>query len=452
MDVTRYLQPLLLFTVLFLNACSVPSQVDYTALAVEDREYLNDWSGQDEGQAVTHLTQLIDSKEVNELVDEALAANPNLQQTLLTLKMLQAQYRQTAANRLPEASFDTSATQEEGGQESYSGSITISWEVDMWQKLADSERAAAMDEAEQQRISQAARDALAAQVMKEWLGLIADQHAIDIEQQRLHILEQNEGYILQRYRNGIGSLEDLDSGRSSTALSRASVEEYKENLVQRQRNMQTLLGRTATTPIVAAQTYPHVVTPLAELPDQTLGRRPDLQAAFFAIEAADFRTSVAYKDLLPTISLKAALEDIADSPTSMLLRDPVWTLLGQLTAPLFQGGKLKAAAAIAELETAKSYQAYREVLLDAINEVESALSLAQSYSRRQHHIESALVSGRNSLTRYQESYRSGLVDILDLLSVQEKTFDTTAQLDNIIYQRLINRIDLGLALGLGVTK
>lgn len=136
----------------------------------------------------------------------------------------------------------------------------------------------------------------------------------------------------------------------------------------------------------------------------------------------------------------------------MLLSDPVWTLLGQLTAPLFQGGKLRAAAEIAELETAQSYEAYRETLLEAISEVENALSLEQSISHRENHIRTALASARNSLERYQESYRAGLVDILDLLSVQEKTFDLELQHDNLIFERLTNRIDLGLALGLGVAQ
>ncbi|MBU1059900.1 MAG: TolC family protein, partial [Proteobacteria bacterium] len=189
-----------------------------------------------------------------------------------------------------------------------------------------------------------------------------------------------------------------------------------------------------------------------DLPEQTLQRRPDMQAAYSAIEAADLRTSVAYKDLLPSISLEAALKDIGDSPQSLLLSDPVWALLGQLTAPLFQGGKLKAAAQVAELQTAQSYQAYRETLLEAIYEVENTLSMEQSIARRTTHIESALASARNSLARYQESYRSGLVDILDLLLVQEKTFDLESQLDNLIYERLVNRIDLGLALGLGVSQ
>lgn len=442
----------IILIMLCLSSCSIAQHTDYASLVAQDRSLVSNWESQDTAEQTTSLNQLINSPDLDALITEALAANPNLQQTMLSLKIIQAQYRQASADQLPEASYDMSGEKAEGEGQSYSGSVTVSWELDLWQKLSDSKNAAAMDEAQQQEIFVAARDSLAAQVMKGWLGLISQQHSINIEQKRLEILEQNEGYILQRYRNGIGTLEDLDSSRASTAVSRASLEEYRQNLKQSQRTMKTLLGRASTDDIVVTKTYPEVLTSLADLPEQTLQRRPDLKAAYYAIEAADYRTSVAYKDLLPTISLEAALADISDSPQSMLLSDPLWSLLGQLTGPLFQGGKLRSEAEIAELETAQSYQAYRETLLDAISEIENALSLEQSITRRQKHIKSALTSARNSLTRYQENYRSGLVDILDLITVQEKTFDIAATLDNLIYERLANRVELGLALGLGVTQ
>lgn len=453
-EIRYFFKPLLVAgAVLFLSSCSTIPQGSYTALAEQERQLATEWPEQvEDAKKATVLTQLISDPELDALIEEALQANPNLQQTVLTLKILSAQRRQTTADRLPTADFDIDAEKEEGEETGYSGSLSISWEVDLWQKLADSASAAVMDEAEQQALLEAARTSLTAEVMKEWLGLISDQHTINIEKLRLENLEKNELYILQRYRNGIGTLEDLDSARTSTAVSRASVEEYKENLSQRQRTLKTLLGRIGSEDLVGKTLYPEVVTPLADLPEQTLQRRPDLQAAYFAIEAAGLRTSVAYKDLLPSISLEVALKDVSDSPQSMLLGDPVWSLLGQLTAPVFQGGALKAAAEEAELETAQSYEAYRETLLEAISEVENALSLERSISRRQNHISSALLSARNSLERYQESYRSGLKDILDLLTVQEKTFDLALQLDNLIYERLTNRIVLGLALGLGVEK
>lgn len=438
---------------LFLSSCSTIPQGNYTLLAEQERQLVTDWPLQEkETQKATVLKELISDPELDSLITEALQANPNVQQTALTLKILSAQRRQATASRLPWAEFDVSADKEEGEEESYSGALSISWEVDLWKKLADSERAAVMDEAEQQALLDAARASLTAEVMTQWLGLISDQHIIDIEKQRLENLTKNELYILQRYRSGIGTLEDLDSARSSTAVSKASLVEYQESLAQRQRTLKTILGRISTSNLTVKAAYPEVITPLADLPEQTLQRRPDLQAAYSAIKAADLRTSVAYKDLLPSISLEAALEDIGDSAQAMLLSDPLWTLLGQLTAPLFQGGNLKAEAEIAELETAQTYEAYRETLLEAVSEVENAISLEQSLARQQKHITSALASARNSLERYQESYRSGLVDILDLLTVQEKTFDLASQLDNLIYERLVNRIDLGLALGLGVEK
>ena len=129
----------------------------------------------------------------------------------------------------------------------------------------------------------------------------------------------------------------------------------------------------------------------------------------------------------------------------------MWSLLGQLTAPLFQGGELRAATEIAELNTAYSYQSYRETLLTAINEIEQTLSLETTLDIQQQHIRQALKNSQNSLEQYQRSYRNGLVDILDLLAVQQQTYDLEAQLDDLIYQQLSNRINLGLALGLGVT-
>lgn len=433
-----------------LSSCSVLPQGGYAELAVKERQLAPAWLEQEDARQVTSLKELISAPQLDTLIAEALEANPSLQQSALTLKILHAQYRQATADRLPSVEYGISTDSEEGEDDDISGSLAISWEIDLWQKIADSERAAAMDVAEQEALLQAAQASLVAEVMEQWLGLIKDQHTIDIEQQRLENLEKNEKFILQRYRNGIGTLEDLDSARSSTAVSRASLEEYRESLVQRQRTLKTILGRIGTEDISVADSYPTVLTPLAELPEQTLKERPDLLAAYFAIEAAELQATVAYKDLLPSISLEAALTEVGNSPQAMLLTDPVWALLGQLTAPLFNGGSLRAAADVAELEAAQSYENYRETLLDAIAEVENALGLEKSLALRKQHITAALESARNSLDRYEESYREGLVDILDLLSVQEDTFDLASQLDTIIYDRLVNRIDLGLALGLGV--
>ena len=134
------------------------------------------------------------------------------------------------------------------------------------------------------------------------------------------------------------------------------------------------------------------------------------------------------------------------------MTDPVWSLLGQLTAPLYQGGQLRAAADIAELTTAQSYQAYRDTLITAVTEVENALGQERTLAQQQQHIETALERQQNNLTQYQQRYRNGTATVLELLIVQQQTYNLEAQLDTIIYNRLANRVVLGLALGLGADQ
>lgn len=442
----------LLSTSLLLSACiSMPASPDYTQ-QIEQQQALPAWSQSADAIAVVSLNSLIDSEQLNQLLETAVANNPTLQQTWLTLQIRQTQLQQTDAARKPQVSAGASATRTENASDNFTSNIDINWQADLWGKLKNNSQAASKDVIEQALLYQAARDSLSAEVMKGWLNLTATSHAIDIEQQRLNTLEQNETYILQRYRNGIGTLEDLDNARSASAQSRASLASYQEDYRQQQRDLKQLVGLSNAQDIATPESYPQVKLALADLPQQTLARRPDLQAAYTAIEANELRTKVAYKQLLPSLDIGAALEDAASSPHQALMASPLWSLLAQLTAPIYQGGELRAAAKEAELNEAYSYQSYRETLLTAINEVERYLSLEQNLMTRQQHIAAALKSAQNSLKQYQTSYRTGLVDILDLLTVQQQTYNLEASLDNLIYQRLINRINLGLALGLGTTS
>ncbi|WP_250132524.1 TolC family protein, partial [Vibrio crassostreae] len=282
------------------------------------------------------------------------------------------------------------------------------------------------------------------------------QQLVDIESQRLVILENNEELVLERYRAGLGSLEDLDNAKTSSASTQATLADYREQLAQSRRELVLLTGQWSgesdELSLAELGSFPTIINPLDNMPTQDLAGRPDLQAAFFNIEAETLRADAAYKAMLPSISLSASLTDMADSPSEALLTGPLWSALGQVSAPLFQGGKLKAQAEIADLTTETSYWAYQETLLNAVNEVENAMGQESSLTLQQQHLTNALVSAQRSFTSYEEKYRQGLVDIFDLLTVQQQTYDLEAQLTQTIYNRLVNRIDLGLALGLGVSS
>lgn len=436
-----------------MAGCAMFSQQDFDTRVAQSLEPLSVWSISNSAQAQRAMTliDLISIPELEQIINQAMDHNPSVQQTAFALQIAYAQQRQVGADQLPSLGLNINASDEEQSERQFNTELSVSWELDIWQKIADSKAASSAQLASSAADYQAAKDALAASIMRQWLSISLYQQKVRIEQQRLVSLDANQTFVSERYRKGLGGLEDLDSAKSSSESTKATIAEYQEALAAAQRNLKVLLGQLGdySLPEIPDQ-FPQVILPLADVPDQDLARRPDLIAAFADIQAQQYTTQVAYKAMLPSLSLSAALSDTATHLSDSLLTSPLWSILGQVTAPLFQGGRLKAEAQIEALKTEQTFWAYQETLLNAVNEVEDALSQEQALERQQQHLGLALESVRRSEASYQDKYRMGLVDILNLLTAQQQVYDIEIQLAQVTYNRLSNRVGLGLALGLGV--
>ncbi len=438
-----------------VSACSTtPSKTDYQSEINYEQKQISAWSYTQNqlAESALFLNDLLSSDELDSLLQQAYQHNPSLQQTLLTLQIRNSQLKEANAARLPDIDADVNATRTKDKKTAYSGSVSLDWQLGLWGQITNSIRAADYDLQQQSLLYKLAKDSLTAEVMNAWINLTALHNAITIQAELIDTLQQNETAILNRYRNGLGTLEDLDAARSSLASAKATLVSYEFNLRQQQRDMKSLVGNNNLALPSTDADYPSVGLALAGLPDQDLAARADLQAAFHAINAAEQRTDIAYKSLLPSFNIGASLSQAGTSPSDALLTSPIWSLLGQLSAPLFRAGELRSQAEQAELATAQAYQAYRETLMMAVNEVETALDRERNLTQQLTHTQQALNSQVNNLAQYQQRYRRGLVDILDVLSTQQQTFNLRAQINDLTYQRLINRINLGLALGLGAKQ
>ena len=190
--------------------------------------------------------------------------------------------------------------------------------------------------------------------------------------------------------------------------------------------------------------------PLDKVSEQNLGRRPDLQQAYQNIIASQYQHKVAYKALLPSLSLTGSITNSDANLHDALFGSNAWQLLGQLSAPIFNAGKLTSEVEIAKFSAEKSYWNFQEKLLSAVNEVDNAVAQEQAVGKRLVLTQSALASAKRSEQTYTSRYRQGTVSLIDLLQIQQQTFSLQAQVTQLTYELLNNRITLGLALGLGV--
>lgn len=339
-----------------LVGCAMYSQQDYGDRVAQSLEPLSVWSISNASQAqrATTLVDLVTIPELEQLIKQALDHNPSVQQTALALQIVYAQKRQVGADQLPSLGLNINASDEEQNERQFNTELSVSWELDIWQKIADSKAASSAQLASSAADYQAAKDTLAASIMRQWLSISLYQQKVSIEQQRLVSLDANQTFVSERYRKGLGGLEDLDSAKSSSESTKVTIAEYQETLAAAQRNLKVLLGQLGdySLPEIPDQ-FPQVILPLADVPDQDLARRPDLSAAFADIQAQQYTTQVAYKAMLPSLSLSAALSDTATHLSDSLLTSPLWSILGQVTAPLFQGGRLKAEAQIEALKPSR---------------------------------------------------------------------------------------------------
>jgi outer membrane protein, multidrug efflux system len=93
---------------------------------------------------------------------------------------------------------------------------------------------------------------------------------------------------------------------------------------------------------------------------------------------------------------------------------------------------------------------YQESLLNAVQETQNALDNERALTERKKYTSMAIDNAERSVKTIEGQYRQGLANILDLVSVYNSRFDLQSQLIQLQASQLQNRINLGLALGLGV--
>jgi NodT family efflux transporter outer membrane factor (OMF) lipoprotein len=244
---------------------------------------------------------------------------------------------------------------------------------------------------------------------------------------------------------------DVHLGRSSQATAEAVLYQRQRQLDGVLRQLEILLGRYPAGATELATELPAVPPPVpAGLPANLVARRPDLVAAERRLAAADARLVVARKALYPRISLTAsggqsssALGDLLDGDFS------VWNLVGNISQPLFQGGRLRGGVDLAQAGTEQALAQYADSVLRAYAEVESALAAAQLLAQQEAAVATAARAAGAARRLAAERYSKGLADLITVLEAQRRAFEAESQLLAVRRQRLQARLDLHLALGGG---
>ncbi|KTF13369.1 TolC family protein [Pseudoalteromonas sp. 10-33] len=394
------------------------------------------------------------SPTVKQLVTQALKNNQQLRQERFDVEIQKQQLIITGAALWPSLDISSRVGRSKNNRPvSYNNSSSVSlelgYEIDLWGKLSNAKRRDNLNYLAQQARYEQAKQQLIADVVTNWFSLISAEQLLDLFKRRETNAKQNLEIIESGYRQGLNEALDVYLARNELNNERSRIATQQANLSQSARRLERLLGEYPKGLLAANNDLPVINDdiPLG-LPSELITRKPTLRASWYQLLATDASLAYAHKQRFPSLNLSAGLSDstsrVSDlfSPSSL-----AWSLIGSISAPIFNGGRLAANEEIASLQTQKQEQAYLQSLYDAFSDVENAISQQQSLKAR---YQSTLQAQENALAAEQlsfEQYQSGLVSYTTVLDAQARSFDAQSSLIEIKNQLLTNRINLHVALG-----
>ena len=414
-------------------------------------------SGPDALPITAGLLDIIDSNKLRSLVDEALENNPDIKAAAFRLGSARYLLSGPASQRLPKISAGFSSgksnqeynytTFERDTQTSHKITANVSWEIDLWGRLADQYQAASQEVQAKEQDFQKARDLLAARVIQAWIRQVSARRAKAIETQRISVLQQIEDILIHRYQDGIGSLDEYAAARTRTQVAKADLSAREADLANSIRCLEVLLGRYPQGQLSRGRDWPALALPALDTPAAVLLNRPDIRAGLARVDAARHQARAADKARLPGVTLSGELFRSGTRLSDIGSATTYWGLLGSVFQPLFEGGRLRDEVRAGHLEADAAIQDLHAIVLQAFAEIENALTLEKELANQTKALEIASIESENSSRYFVDRYRQGLDNIQTLLIAKEQEITVKLQLNQARADRLSNRVDLAIAIG-----
>lgn len=390
------------------------------------------------------------------LVEEALSTNFDLQAAAARVLAARAQAGIAGADRWPQLSLQPGyqRSRTDGGGEAeessaFSALFDLSWELDLWGRIAALREAATYEANASEADFLAARLSLAAGVAQSYFRLTEAKLQADVAEQSIRDRRTLADLVRGRFNRGLTHGLDLRLVLTDLATAEAQLAEARNRIQTESRLLELLLGRYPSGRQFAAANLPAVPTTIsAGIPAQLLERRPDLIAAFQRLRASDSRLESAQKNWLPRITLTAG--GGTSSPALTQLIDPqavVWNIALGLTQPLFTGGRIQGEIDLQEAQAQEALNLFKHTALNAFREVEQTLAAEEWLKTQELALREAVAQTEASQALAVYSYRQGLIEILTLLDSYRSTLNAQSAHLTVKRQLLSNRIDLYLALG-----
>ncbi len=403
--------------------------------------------------------------QLNQLIEQALASNPSIKLAQARLARAQAVLEVADAATLPQLNGAVDLTHQRytangavpaplagSIRDSGTAQLSASWELDFFGKNRTALDAALGSANAAQADAQAARVLLASQLARSYFQLARLNEQLTLARRTLAQREETLRLVQDRVNAGLDTRLELRQSEGALPEARQQIEALQEQLALGRHALAALVGQPSIAPALPT---PHLgaiknVAIAESIPANLLGRRADIAAARWRVEAATQDVANAKTQFYPNINL-VAFAGFSSIGLGRLLEagSQQWGVGPALRLPIFDGGRLRANLRGKTADLDAAVESYNAAVIDAVREVADQLASARSIARQQTEQQAAQAAAEGAYEIAVQRYQAGLGNYLQVLTAETNVLNQRRQAADLAARALDTQVALIRALGGG---
>jgi NodT family efflux transporter outer membrane factor (OMF) lipoprotein len=395
----------------------------------------------------TKWWRMLHDRELDSLIDRAIEASPTLEIALNRLQQARAQEAVVIGAALPASEGSggggwgtgsdlargrvpqTLVSAQNGAgvtQVTNLGGFDAAWEIDVFGKFRRGIEAAAYD------VDAAIADrnlvliSLVADVTRAYLDLRALQMQLAVLRRNIEVAQKYVDFVQERFNRGITNELDVTLAKRELAQLQAQVAPLIARIDAARYAIAVLIGEFPEN-LGKELAKPGVLPALparirSGLPIDLLRRRPDIVEAERQLASATALIGVATADLFPQVAVTASVGQQRQG-FNLAPINPIWSAGPSVVAPLLDFGRLDAVVEKADFRARELLFYYKQTVLNAVREVDTAVDAYTAQQDRLRHLADALAAARRAVQLATERFDRGLTDSLNVIDAQRQEYE-----------------------------
>jgi outer membrane protein, multidrug efflux system len=335
----------------------------------------------------------------------------------------------------------------------YLVSANATWELDIWRKLRNAKKAAVSRYLASVEGKNFMVTNLISEIANSYYELLALNNELDIVKRNIDI--QNNALKIVKLEKEATRVTELAVRKFQAQVLHTQGLQYniQQKITETENRINFLLGRYPQHIVTGNQVFVEF-TPIqlhTGLPSQLLENRPDVMQAEQELVAAKLDVKVAKARFYPSLAISASVGYQAFNP-AFLITTPesmLYTLAGELMAPLVNRNAIKAAYYSANAKQIQAVYNYERTILNAYIEVANQLAKIDNMKKSFDYKEQEVLALSQSVDISNNLFRSARADYMEVLMTQRDALESKFQLVETKMQQMNAFVYVYRALGGG---